>query len=432
MNFSAACAEVMNRQAVRTCHSFESVRAALERLGNPQNRLKYIHITGTNGKGSVAHLCALALARAGIKTGLFVSPHLADVCERISINGLNVSEPEFAGCVGRVVAVEAGKLTFFELLACAAFLHFAENSCGFVVLEAGIGGRLDVTNIIGQSAISVITSVGLDHTELLGGTVEAIAAEKAGIIKSGGVCVCGAMEPSALAVIEAEAVKNNARLIYAPQAFAFRFAGFDWEKGETLLHGPDGSTRAIAALGRHYAANAATVFAVLAELRGMVPGLTPELAYESFLRFSCPARFQVIRNEIKPGSAGVVIVDGAHNPQAAAAFADTFRRSPYCGNQDRVLVIAVMRDKNYRAVLAELAPLYKRFIATRTSSERALPADELAAAIQACNPAADVVVEPDAKTALRLGLGSAVCAVAGSFYLAGSALSCFNRRLKAC
>lgn len=399
-------------------HSFDGVRSVLSRLGNPHDKLKYIHITGTNGKGSVAHMCALALTGAGVKTGLFVSPHLVNVCERISVDGQNISEAVFADCLTRVTAAETEKLTFFELITCAAFLYFAEQNCGMVVLEAGIGGRLDVTNVIGRSEVAVITSVGLDHTELLGDTIEAIAAEKAGIIRPGGVCVCAEADASAVAVIREEARLKNSAFIYAPQAFPFRFSEFDWENGRTLFSLPDGSVRAVAALGRHYVANAATVCAVLDVMRRTVPALTPDSVYSSFLRFNWPARFQVSR-----GAGGkTVILDGAHNPQAAATFADTFRSSPYLKTPDRVLVTAVMRDKDYRAVLAALLPLFDSFIATNTQSARALPAGELAAVIRELKPSASVAAEPDVNTALASGRTREVCVIAGSFYLAGCAL----------
>lgn len=424
MDFASLSAALMKRRARRVRHSWHSVRAALARLGNPQNNLKLIHVTGTNGKGSVARLCALSLEAASLKTGLFVSPHLINLRERISINGTDISEEDFVSCARAVAEAEPDELTFFETLTCAAFVYFAKNGCDFVVLEAGIGGLHDVTNIISRPEVAVITSVGLDHMDLLGGTPAAIAAEKAGIIKPGGVCVCGEMDACARAAVEAAAKANGARLVYAPEAYPFRFEKLDWARRRTLFSVPEGGTRAIAALGRHYAGNAATVFAVLAELRGLVPALTPELVYSVFEGFGWPARFELFNSK----SGGIIIVDGAHNPQAAAAFADTFTLSPYRHTQGRALVTALMGDKDYRGVLERIAPLFDKIITTQTGAARALPAAELAVIARDINQKAEVAAEPDPAAALKLAMREPVCAVAGSFYLAGIALNMLENR----
>ncbi|MFA6582792.1 MAG: Mur ligase family protein, partial [Elusimicrobiaceae bacterium] len=308
MEFLPAYSELLKRQLLKTRNSFADVGRTLSALGNPHHKLKFVHIAGTNGKGSVAVMCANALSLSGEKTGLYTSPHLVSICERIKINGTDISERAFADAVGAVLAAETVTLTYFEVLTCAAFLHFARNNCSFAVLETGIGGRLDVTNIIARPEVSIITSVGFDHVDLLGDSIEKIAYEKAGIIKSGGICVCAQVPPEALVVIKRTAAEKDARLIYAPDDSPFDFHDFDWHRNSTLFRDGSGGIHAVSALGEPYVLNAQTVVSALSAL-----GLDRNRVLDSLADFVWPARFQVLRVDNGTGHCVSIVIDGAQN-----------------------------------------------------------------------------------------------------------------------
>ena len=183
----------------------------LARLGNPQRNFKIIHVAGTNGKGSVCMMLSHALSGSGFKTGLFISPHLISPTERIQIDGAEIAPQDFIGAVEKVQSVQCEPLNFFELLTAAALVYFAQKKVQYVILETGLGGRKDPTNVC-MPVLSIITSVGLDHTQILGDTLEKIAAEKAGIIKPGIPVLCGNLPPQAARVMEEAAYEKNAPL----------------------------------------------------------------------------------------------------------------------------------------------------------------------------------------------------------------------------
>ena len=209
MSFKIVFDYILTRSGVGCGAGLDGLRSLLERLGNPQERFKIIHVAGTNGKGSVSILTARVLQEAGYKTGLFVSPHLCDPCERIQVDGVPVSKQEFTDAVLQVFQEEEQELNFFEILTAAALCHFARAGVQYAVLETGLGGRKDPTNVCSPAAC-VITSIGLDHMHLLGSSLSQIAREKAGIIKPGVPCFSGTVNPSAREEIKKSAKEKQA------------------------------------------------------------------------------------------------------------------------------------------------------------------------------------------------------------------------------
>ncbi len=378
-------------------YSLKKIRAALSRLGSPEKRLgTVVHIAGSTGKTSTAFMTAAALAAAGYRTGLYTSPHVRGLRERIKLDGRDIPERDLLRLFLRVESVAAGELSFFETLTAAAFLYFAEKGAEFAVVEAGLGGRLDSTNAV-RGDVACVTSVSLEHTALLGATVGRIAAHKAGIIKKGAAVVAGALPPEALRVVRRRAAAAGARLL-------------------TPVPPPPEARAALAGAGSFQLANAALALtaAALAARKAKVP-------------FSAAAAARALRRAVPPGRFETlsfrgrrVVVDGAHNAEGLAALLGEFTgAAPVC-------VAAFMSDKDSAVLAAALARACRRLVLTRSSSYRS--ADP--SAVRASLPAelrGRVLVEEDPLKALRRAAaqtprGGTVLA-AGSLYLAGDLLA---------
>ena len=287
-------------------------------FGASKSPFKIIHIAGTNGKGTTAALLAGALHEAGHKTGLFISPHVYNITERVQVNGREISPKKLDFYVGQVLAKETKKLNFFEVLTLAAFLYFRAQKVDFAIIECGIGGRMDSTNIF-TPALSIITSVDIDHADILGNTLAKIAAQKAGIIKRGVPCICGPLAKSAKAVIKKEASAKDAPLKILPRA------------QNAFLQN--------AAI----ALESAKIFGVK-----KIP----------VKNFKMPARF-----EVKKTGGKIIIKDGAHNPAALKEFIKIYQKSPY-KNPENTLIYAASADKDYKKAAKILAPHFKNIILT--------------------------------------------------------------------
>lgn len=410
------------------------MRRLLRRLGDPHDGLRIVHVAGTKGKGSTAAMIAAALAAAGVRTGLFCSPHLHRLEERFRVDGRDATAEELVGLVEAVrPAVEhvdatdphprRRDLTFFETTTAMGLLHFARRGCGAVVLEVGLGGRVDSTNVVRPLA-SVITSISFDHTRLLGSTLAAIATEKAGIIKRGGEAVVGVRGEEARGAIARVAGRRRARVrwidadfreTYQPPAppldrptpgrVAVQTWRTDWGSLELPLLGP------------HQASNAATALATLDALaeRGLVVG--PEAATRGLAGLRFPARVEVL------GERPWVVVDGAHNVASAEALAATLRAN--FPPSRRTLVFGTSRDKDLDGQLRALLPLFDEVVATRyVENPRAVAPAEVAEAVAtlAGRPAA---VASDPSEALdaardRTPPDGLIC-VTGSLFLAAEA-----------
>lgn len=404
----------------------DSVRALTAALGHPERSCPRVIIAGTNGKGSVAAITARALHAAGHRVGLYTSPHLVALTERFRVAERDTSPEALDAALATVFAAEddllaagrlAGPVTYFELTTVAAFELFRAAGVEVAVLEVGLGGRLDATNVA-DAPVAAITSIGLDHMAQLGPTVEAIAAEKAGVIQPDGVVVSGVQVPAAARVVAEVAAARRATLIdvTADEPPLVEQRGLEtWVtlRTPTARYGP----LPLALRGAHQAANAAVAVRLLEALdaRGIS---APHAAIEKGLREACwPGRLQVVAAPGRP----LLIIDGAHNADGAAALAHWLEAVQL----DQVtLVTALMRDKDVDAVLAPLLARTSTAIVTRVLPPRGLEVEMLRDALVRLAPAVPVTTAATPAAALaEASKGTRPIVVAGSLFLAGAVLA---------
>ncbi len=412
---------LVSRQTFDKKDGFARVLSCLEKLGDPQEKFRAVHVTGTNGKGSVCALLESSLRAAGYRTGLFISPHLVEMRERVSVGGENIGREDFAALCAEVAAA-GPDLSFFESITCMAFLHFARSGLDLAVLEVGIGGTWDTTNVIPPPELCLITSVDLDHDKYLGRAVTEVAAHKAGIIKKDSLCLCPPLPAEVSAVVEKTASRAGGRVVFLPDAFKVK--GYDWERNRTLLAGPGGDLE-LGIIGDRQGVNAGLVLRALEELAHRGFPRAPDGFRAGLESVRWKARFQVLRAAPR-GRDCSFILDGAHNPEAVRAFMRTFRSSPFAA-RPHAFVCGFLNDKDYRAILSVLAPLADDFIFTAPASDKAIPPGLLAEELQRLRPDAAVEVEEDAEAALVSAARRGTAAVLGSFYLAGAALKILGK-----
>lgn len=386
-------------------------------LGNPQDAMPAVHVAGTNGKGSVSAMIASVLTAAGFKTGLYTSPYILDVCECMQIDGAHITREQIASLVCKIqepaarMAEEGDPPTEFEIETAMAFLWFRESGCDVSVIEVGLGGRLDATNVLEQPLACVITSISLDHMAILGNTLGEIAVEKCGILKPGGLAVSYPTQPpEALRVIEKKAVESENAFIVPDvgkiKALCSGLDGTDIEYRGLPLHIP--------LVGAHQVYNTVTAVETVIALRDRRGFDIPDQRIEAGIRaVRMPLRQEVVRRN------PLVLLDGAHNPDGLAALADTMRA--FVPPRRTAVVMGMLADKEYQKAIALIAPLCGKFIAVSPASPRALPAKDAAACARPyCN---DVTVEDDYAKALAEELayagGDGAAVVCGSLYLAG-------------
>lgn len=347
----------------------------LSRLGDPQEKLKFIHIAGTNGKGSNSAMLESVLRAAGYRTGLFVSPYIKHFNERICVCGQPISNEALAAATA-IVRPHADAMqdapTEFELITAIGLVHFLQAGCDVVVLETGMGGRLDSTNIVTTVLCSVITGIAMDHTAFLGDTVEKIAAEKAGIIKPGVPVVWGGHDAAARAVIAACAAKMGARFVAAEDTpMTVREMTLD---GTLADYGTHKGVR-IPLLGTYQPQNLATVISTLDVLRTRGMEIPEEAILSGLACVRWRGRFEKLCN------APLIFSDGAHNPEGIAAAAAGIAH--YFGGERVALLSGVMADKDYADMVQTLAPVTRRVFTLTPDNPRSLPADEYAAVFRA-------------------------------------------------
>lgn len=389
-------------------------------LGDPQERTPCVHIAGTNGKGSTAAMLSSVLTAAGYKTGLFTSPYISRFNERIKIDGEDIPDAALGELTDRLAPLALSmedRPTEFELVTVIAFEHFAREGCDIAVLETGMGGRLDSTNVIRRPLCSVITNIGLDHTRELGDTATLIAAEKAGIIKENRPTVIYDLPENVRRVIENRCEEKDSPLVRA-----------DFGELRPISDGIGGQRFSYKAfsglytplLGAHQLKNAAVALETIEVLRRQGFDIPEKAVAEGLSAARWPARFELLAKE------PFFVVDGGHNPQCAEAVADNLRR--YFPGRRKVVLMGVLRDKDFKAMLRALLPEAEEFVTITPNSPRALEAPELARAITGLGrPArlAGSVIE-GIETAIALaGKDGAVCSV-GSLYTAGEVRAYFG------
>lgn len=341
----------------------------LSLLGNPQDKLRFIHVAGTNGKGSFCSMMSSVLQKQGYKVGLYTSPYIVIFNDRIRVNGLPIAEDDINDLFERVRQKADTMKTppsSFDFITAAAFLWFYETKCDIVVLEVGLGGRYDSTNVIKNSLLSVITGIAFDHTEILGDTIEKIAWEKAGIIKENCPVLYGGNDEKALAVIEKECEEKHSELtVKNPDLLKILSTTLDGTEFEF-----DGKEYFIRLLGLYQPANAATVLEAIDVLRKHGFEISETAVKDGLSSAVWQARFEKIADE------PVVLYDGGHNPQGVRAAVESVRA--YFGNKKINLLVGILADKAHGEMAEELAKIADRVICIAPPSPRALPAEALA------------------------------------------------------
>ena len=402
--------------------SLDRIERLLAALGNPQDRLPpVVHVAGTNGKGSTVATMRACLEAGGYRVHVFTSPHLVRFNERIRVAGELIEDDALVALLDECERANAGQpITFFEVATCAAFLAFARTPADVALLEVGLGGRLDTTNVVRRPAVTAITPVSLDHQAFLGPTVAAIAGEKAGILKPGVPAVIGPQSEEAETVIDARAAVVGAPLCRwqrewrcAPSGKGLHYEGTRWRLDLPLPSLP----------GAHQIANAGTAIACLEQLSG-IP-LAPDAIAIGLRRIDWPARLQRLRRgplvEMLPAG-GELWLDGGHNPSAGAALADVAK-----GWRDRPLdlVIGMLNTKDAGGFLAPIAPYARSLYAvTIPGEENPHPAAEIAAAARRLGLAAREAASVDAAfREIAASPGPARVLICGSLHLAGVVLA---------
>ncbi|HEX5120024.1 MAG TPA: cyanophycin synthetase [Pseudonocardiaceae bacterium] len=441
--FAAVEAELNTRwPETKIDPTLDRITALLDLLGDPQAASPVVHITGTNGKTSTARMVDALLAVTGLRTGRFISPHLQVVTERISLDGVPISQDRYvdayrdvAPYVSLVDAAQPNPLSKFEVLVAMAFAAFADAPVDAAVIEVGLGGTWDSTNVA-DGKVAVIGPVGVDHVEYLGSDVVGIARDKAGIIKPGSVAIIAEQRPDVLTEVLRRVADVDATVARAGQEFGV--LGREIAVGGQLLRlqGLGGVYEDVflPLHGRHQAGNAAVALAAVEAFLGAGAGsqLDQDAVRQAFAAVTAPGRLEPVR------SAPTVLLDAAHNPHGAAALAAAlteefdFRRL--------VAVIGVMADKDAHGILAELEPVVAEVVLTANSSPRAMPADDLAAVALEVFGADRIVVEPRLGDAIEAAIGlaeevgepgqplsGAGVVVTGSVVTAGEARALFGK-----
>ncbi len=361
----------------------ERISRLLERLGNPHLATPTVHVAGTKGKGSTAAMITSILSAAGHRVGLYTSPSLHTVTERVRIGMEPIEREDFASLVERMwpevewVGEQGGfgPLMYFEFLTALAFLHFRETECDFQVIEVGLGGRLDATNVV-QPAVSVITSISLDHTSILGGTLPLIASEKAGIIKESIPVVVAPQNDEAMDTIVQTAKEHGSSIVDVGNALAWQPRSSDLEgQSFNVRGGRDSYEVTLPLIGEHQQENAATAIAVAETLVAGEHALSKETILDGLRNVRWPGRFQVLRRENPP-----VIVDGAHNPYSMHRLVEAIVR--HVDYEHLFVVFGAVSGHSALGMLEELATLDPTVIAVQSRHPKAATVEEIAEAAQ--------------------------------------------------
>ena len=389
----------------------------IERLGNPHTAYPTVLIGGTNGKGSIAAMVSSILIHAGLRVGLYTSPHLIDFRERVRINGELIAPSAVYQLMEEIRQKMGEEITYFEFLTAVAFLHFFRQKVDIAVLEVGMGGRLDATNVV-RPVVSVVSNVSLDHQEYLGNRLDAITREKGGIIKKNGVCITTAKQKRVTEILEGICQRKKAILYRIGREIKVTHHN----NGTFTYKGVRNSyPRLTCALrGRHQIENAAVAVGVIELLAESGIETDERSICEGLRKVEWEGRMEVLQRE------PVILVDGAHNPAGASALSRTLRED--FSYERLILIFGVLSDKDYRSMLKRLAPLADRLLITRPDTSRGMPAGNVASAAKRYRNEVEIVENGrDAlKRALAIAQKNDLICVTGSLYLVGEIKKMLN------
>lgn len=459
MNISEAVSYINEHTWSQWKLGLSRTRELLERLGDPQKKLRFVHVAGSNGKGSTCAMLERILREAGYVTGLYPSPYIEDFRERIQVCGDYITEEALCRITDRVRQIADAMEdhpTQFELITAIGMLYFLEKKCDIVLLEVGLGGTYDSTNIIDPPDVAVITNIGLEHTEYLGNTLAEIAGNKCGIIKTGADVVCYENVPEVLEVVRRTCAEKGCPLRIArfdrlvPVENSLEGQTFLWKApieesglapeeaekgagkeagkgaGEESWKGPGketGETFRLSLLGEYQLHNAAVALTVIETLRARGYRIPAEAVRAGLAKVRWPARFEVLSR--RP----VFILDGGHNPQCAQALALSLRA--YFPGGKMIFLMGMLADKDYRTVIETVAPFAAGFVCLTPDSPRALPAQELAQELRERGFAAQACPSPEQGILEALRAADLPVIAFGSLYMAGSVRRAFPAALAA-
>jgi dihydrofolate synthase/folylpolyglutamate synthase len=423
MNYTEAMEFIRNTAKFGSNYGLERTEKVLEILGNPHKKLKCIHIAGTNGKGSTTAMLTEILKEAGYKVGMYISPYIEEFEERIQINGVNISKEDLSSVVTkvseavvRVIELGYDHPTEFEIITCAMFLYFYEQQVDYAVVEVGLGGRLDSTNVI-RPILSIITSISYDHMKILGDTLDKIAYEKAGIIKEGIPLILYPQEKESLDVIKRVSDETNSRLIVVPldcvelkdsNKYSHKFT-----QSLSIKTDKNSYDIELSLLGKHQMMNCAVVLHAVEELRKQGINIDEKQILNALSRVKWPGRLEVMNTN------PLVVIDGAHNIDGITKLSESI--DTYFDYEEIILVLGILADKQVSDMIKVITPKACRVIAVTPNSERAELAEELAGEICKINENVEVIEDYKKayETALSYASKKTLILISGSLYMIG-------------
>lgn len=424
MNYSEALSYIHGALKFGIKLGLENIRHLLNLMGNPQDKLRFVHIGGTNGKGSTTAFISSILIEAGYKTGIYTSPYIERFTERMKINNTEISEDDLARITGFVkekieIMVEnrENHPTEFEIVTAIAFQYFYESGCDVVVLEVGLGGRFDSTNVIETPVVSVITTISYDHMDRLGNTLREIAFEKAGIIKDNGCVVIYPQSEEVNEVFEEACRIKGAKLHkFDFGSIKFKSYGIDGQEFEYEGYG----IVKISLLGDHQIFNAVVAINTIEAMRNKGFRISESALKKGLAEAKWPGRLEIIRKN------PLFIIDGAHNAEGAQALCRALKK--YFPGKRITFITGIFKDKDYKAIIEAAIPIAQRFIAVSPTSERALPAAELGFFISSyCNEVSvSDTIDNAIETSFRVTSADDIICAYGSLHFIGEIRGIMN------
>ncbi len=413
--------ELSKEEYVHIKPGIERIKNFLESVNINPNTLPIVHIAGTNAKGSVASFLGGIFIKSKLKTGLYTSPHLLKINERIKINDSEINERNLRNYYMKYYKkFKSLGLTFFEVMTAVAVIHFLEEGVEVAVMEVGVGGTFDATNVCQNKLVSIITTVDYDHTDLFGKNIFGILREDIGIIKAGAPVVIGKMRESLKKRIRASASKKSSKVYELDRDFSGVFSSADWKNSiqKFDFKNPDVKMPGlkIKLMGTHQTDNAAISVQAALLCKKKYPKINTDAVYKGLLSATWPGRF-----EVKKYMGNAVIIDGAHNPQAAKTFVDEYLRSPFKKNKARV-IFSALREKDYRNIIKEVAKISERIYLFKLKTERMADIQGLKTEFSKYIPSRKIAVVSDLRKTLATR-GDSPFVFTGSLYLAAEAIN---------